>query len=180
MVKVSNTHISGGTVGHYYRRRNAGLPAIDLSLVDYTTTDWLDVSTSVSNADEGLTIIDSNPYSNTYNISPGYINTNIYEGTVNVIYNAIPTDGDGFYMFPDDENLLWALEYYCKIRLIQRGYKFPEEDLKTCKAEWMRHRDMARSNVTWPTIDEMDAFAKRWTRPLQVLDRNQNFYKHEM
>jgi len=179
VVKVVAGYNDGGIAGHYYQRLNYDLPATNLASVDYTTVEWTDISTSVDVSDVAVVYNGVSPYDATYKITPGWIKTNVEEAEVTLIYDAIPTDSNGFFMIPDDEQVLWAMEYYNKIRLIGRGYKFPEENLEICKYEWMKYRDMARSNAERMSLDQMDNFMKRWIRPLAVLDRNQNFYKNE-
>jgi len=180
IVKVAPGHTAGGIIGNYYKRSGFTLAATDLSTIDYSGVNWTNVSTDVGELNAGgLSTPTSSPYLYTYQINPGYIMTNFESGTVDMSYDAIPTDSKGYYKVPDDEMYLWALEYYVKVRMIQRGYKFPEEDLRTCKAEWMKYRDMARSNAQMWNIDQTDVFTKRWMRPLAVLDRAQNFFNNE-
>lgn len=180
IVKVMSGHTDGGIVGHYYQRINRTITSTDLGGIDYTGIDWTDVSTRIDNADSGLVTSYVNPYTVKYKISPGWIRTSLEEGDVNLIYEAIPTDDEGLYKIPDDEHVLNALEYYSKRRLIGKGYKFPEENLEVCEAKWKYYVGMARSNATWPTMDQKDNWMKRWIRPLAILDRAQNFYRNEL
>jgi len=180
IVKVASTHTAGGSAGHYYKRTDSDLVSSDLSTINYSGVNWEDVSDDADEMNNGmLAYVDSNPYDYSYHYNPGYIITSFEEGTIDVSYNAIPTDEEGYYKIPDDEEYLNAIEYYVKMRLTQRGWKFPEEPLQLLKEEWKYHRGMARSNAQAMDINQMDVFTKRWMRPLAVLDRAQNFFKPE-
>jgi len=181
IVKVDASHEAGGELGHYYKRTTSDIISQDLSTIDYTGVNWEDVSTDTNEYNTGsLLSYYGSPYEYSYHINPGYIITSFEDGDIEVSYNRIPTDDDGFYKIPDNENYLTAVEYYCKMRLAQRGYKFPEEPLNVLKAEYIRFKMKAISDAMWFNIDSMDAFTKRWMRPLAVLDRAQNFFKPEL
>jgi len=180
IVKVLPSHTAGGEIGHYYKRVNTELGSTDLSSVDYTGVNWEDVSTDTNELNTGAVLSSvGRPDDYSYHINPGYIITSFQEGTVEISYDRIPTDDDGFYKIPDDPEYLKAVIYYVKMMLAHRGFKFPEEPLAVLKNEWKYYRGMARSNAQWMNIDQMVAFTKRWTRPLAVLDRAQNFFKPE-
>lgn len=178
VVLVSAGHDAGGTIGDYYKRILTNLGATNLSIVDYSGGNWENVTDEMTSLRENRYIAAGiNPYEAWYTVNPGYINTSFEEGTIEISYYALPVDDRGHPKIPDDEAYKWAVEYYVKIRLIGRGYTFPQESLLVCKEEWKKYREQAKSNADMPNIDQIDNFVKRWMRPIQVLDMSQNFFK---
>ena len=54
-----------------------------------------------------------------YKIEGGYIKTYIEEGTVDLAYKALPVDGDGYPMIPDNTFIILAIQRYVQLQYLE-------------------------------------------------------------
>lgn len=85
---------------------------------------------------------------------------------IELIYDAISTDKDGYPLIMDDEAFINALEWYIKYRyftvLFDQG-KIPQQILENTKQEYSWAIGQASSSLKIPTMDEMEAISNMWT-----------------
>ena len=96
----------------------------------------------------------------TYKLQGRTIFTSIKEGTVEIAYEAIAVDGEGYPMIPDNSSLTRALELYIKKQcftiLFDLG-KIPQPVLQNTQQEYSFAVAQAQSDIIRPSIDEMEA-----------------------
>ena len=101
----------------------------------------------------------------TYKLQGQVIYTSMKEGTIEISYQAIPVDCDGYPMITDNSSLREALELY----ITKKRYKilFDIGKLKgdvynsTCQ-EYAWAVGQAQTSLIMPTIDELEAITNSW------------------
>ena len=101
----------------------------------------------------------------TYKLQGQVIYTSIKEGTIEVAYEAIPVDCDGYPQIPDNSSFRDALELY----ITKRRYKilFDTGKIKgdvystTCQ-DYAFAVGQAQTSLIMPTIDEMESITNMW------------------
>lgn len=102
----------------------------------------------------------------TYKVQGGVIFTSMKEGTIEVIYNAIPVDNEGFPFIPDNSSFIRALELYIKKCVFTTKFDLGEINISvynnTCQ-EYAFAVGQAQSELVKPTLDQMEALANSLT-----------------
>ena len=101
----------------------------------------------------------------TYKLQGQVIYTSMKEGTIEISYQAIPVDCDGYPMIADNSSLREALELY----ITKKRYKilFDTGKIKgdvynsTCQ-EYAWAVGQAQTSLIMPTIDELEAITNSW------------------
>ena len=101
----------------------------------------------------------------TYKIQGMIIYTSIKDGCIEMAYEAIPVDCDGYPLIPDNSSFREALELY----ITKRRYKVLYDTGKlrgdvyqlTCQ-EYAFLVGQAQNSLIMPTIDEMEAITNMW------------------
>lgn len=104
-------------------------------------------------------------YDLTYKIQGQIIYTSLKEGTIEIAYEAIPVDCDGYPMIPDNSSFREALELF----ITKKRYKILLDTGKirgdvynvTCQ-EYAFAVGQAQTSLIMPTIDEMEAITNMW------------------
>lgn len=96
----------------------------------------------------------------TYKVQGSVIFTSMKEGTVEIVYNAIPVDCDGYPLIPDNSSFTRALELYikkqCFTTLFDVG-KITPAVYNNVLQEYAWAVGQAQSDLVRPTIDQMQA-----------------------
>lgn len=104
-------------------------------------------------------------YDLTYKIQGNIIYTSIKEGTVEIAYNAIAVDSEGYPMIPDNSSFIRALELYIKKQYFTVLYDLGKINQaiysNTCQ-EYAWAVGQAQSDLVRPSIDEMEAITNMW------------------
>lgn len=99
-------------------------------------------------------------YDLTYKIQGGIIFTSIKEGTIEISYNAITVDSEGYPMIPDNSSYIRALELYIKKQcftvLFDLG-KITPQVFNQVQQDYAWAVGQAQSDLIRPTIDQMQA-----------------------
>ena len=85
---------------------------------------------------------------------------------VELIYDAITTDTEGYPLIVDDEAFINALELYIKYRYFTILYdqgKIAGQILENTKQEYCWAIGQASTSLKTPTLDEMEAICNSWT-----------------
>lgn len=96
----------------------------------------------------------------TYKIQGGCIFTSMKEGTIEIAYDAIATDQEGYPLVPDNAAFIRALESYIKVQhftiLFDLG-KINAQVYHNAQQEYAWNVGQAQSSMIMPTLDEMQA-----------------------
>lgn len=115
----------------------------------------------------------------TYKLQNRVIFTSIKEGTVEIAYEAIAVDNDGYPMIPDLSSVTRALELYIKKQcftiLFDMG-KIQQYVLQNTQQEYAWAVGQAQSDIIRPSIDEMEAITNSLNTLIpRVTEHNRGF-----
>lgn len=101
----------------------------------------------------------------TYKLQGQVIYTSLKEGTIEIAYEAIPVDCDGYPLIPDNSSFREALELYITKRrykvLFDTGLIRGDVYNNTCQ-EYAFIVGQAQTSLIMPTIDELEAITNMW------------------
>ena len=106
----------------------------------------------------------------TYKLQNSIIYTSIKEGTIEIAYHAIKVDKEGYPMIPENSSFIQALELYIKKKvftiLFDQG-KISPAVLQNTQQEYAWYVAQARSDMSIPSISEMESIKNSWCTLLQ-------------
>ena len=106
----------------------------------------------------------------TYKIQGNCIFTSIKNGNIEISYNSILVDKDGYPMIPDDESFIDAIEKFVKKEryniLFDEG-KISQQSLQIAQQEYAFAVGQASTSLVMPTIDQMESIKNMWTSLIQ-------------
>lgn len=106
----------------------------------------------------------------TYKLQNNAIYTSLKEGVVEVAYHAIKVDKEGYPMIPENSSFIQALELYIKKKiftiLFDQG-KISPAVLQNTQQEYAWYVAQARSDMSIPSISEMESIKNSWCTLLQ-------------
>lgn len=107
--------------------------------------------------------------------------TSFPEGTVQISYEAIPVDEDGYPLLIDNEVYLAALEAFIKERIFT--YKFDEGKiaagvLQNAKSDYAWYAHQLKSEMTLPSVSEFEAISRSLTALVPRMREFDNGFKH--
>ena len=106
----------------------------------------------------------------TYKIQGNCIFTSIEDGNIEISYNGILVDKDGYPMIPDDESFVDAIEKFVKKEryniLFDEG-KISQQSLQIAQQEYAFAVGQASTSLVMPTIDQMESIKNMWTSLIQ-------------
>lgn len=107
----------------------------------------------------------TSPFGITYKIQGGIIHTSIENGNIEIAYEAIPIDEDGYPKIPDNSSFTRALELYIKKHyftvLFDMG-KITPAVLQNTQQEYAWAVGDCQSEFNRLTIDKMESFSNSW------------------
>ena len=118
-------------------------------------------STSTSISD----ITDSTDY--TYTIRGGYIKTNQSTGYLQLSYQAIPTDIEGYPLIPDNESYVEALYWYCVMKLYYPKWvtgTIRDAVYYDARRSWNYYRKQAYGEAMMPDKGQLESIKNTWLR----------------
>lgn len=104
-------------------------------------------------------------YDLTYKLQGNIIYTSIKEGTIEISYEAIAVDSEGYPMIPDNSSFIRALELYIKKQCFTVLYdlgKINQQVYSNVCQEYAWAVGQAQSDLVRPTPDEMEAITNMW------------------
>lgn len=130
-------------------------------------------------------IASSNDFSNekdalTYVIKGNVIFTSTKDETVEISYNAIKVDSDGFPLIPDNGTFARALELYIQKKYFTKLFnksKIPQAVLQNTQQEYAFSVGQAQSDLVKPTIDEMEAIKNMWNTLIPKMNKHMTGFK---
>lgn len=96
----------------------------------------------------------------TYKIQGGIIFTSIKEGTIEIAYEALALDAEGFPLIPDNSSFIRALELYIKKQYFTVLFDLNQINgnvYQNVKQEYAWAVGQAQSDLIKPTIDQMQS-----------------------
>ena len=119
-----------------------------------------------SSTPSGIDEIDTT-FDYTYVITPGYIKTNVATGYIMLAYQAIPTDGDGYPLIPDDVSFLEAIYWYITMKLLYPQWKqgsVRDGVYFDARRSWNYYCKQAYGNALMPNKDQLESIKNTWNR----------------
>ena len=102
----------------------------------------------------------------TYKIQGYVIYTSTKDTDIEIAYNAIATDGEGYPLLPDNPSFLRALEAYVKKQqftiLFDLG-KLQPAILQNAQQEYAFYVGQCQTDMIMPSIDQMESLTNLWT-----------------
>ena len=115
----------------------------------------------------------------TYKIQGGYIFTSIKEGQIEMSYQAIMTDEQGFPMIPDNSSFIRAIEAYIKLKqftiLFDMG-KLHGQILENAKQEYAWAVGDCSSEFVRLSLDQAESFYNSWDTLLMRRDEHSRHF----
>lgn len=119
----------------------------------------------------------------TYKIQGSCIITSIPDGKIEIAYEALPIDDDGYPLIPDNSSYSRALELYIKVQwftvLFDTG-KISPQVLSNTQQQYAWAVGQAQTDLIRPTIDQMETISNMWNKllPDRTKDHDSG-YLHE-
>lgn len=104
-------------------------------------------------------------YSLTYKIQGRVIYTSFKEGQVELSYESIPVDKDGYPLIPDNSSFKEALELYItkkKYRVLLDTGKIRGDIYTSLCQEYAFAVGQAQNSLIMPSLDEMESLSNMW------------------
>ena len=116
-----------------------------------------------------------------YKIQGNIIITSTLSDDIEIVYNAIPVDDDFIPLIPDDASFIRALELYIKKQsftiLFDLG-KINNQIMSTTSQEYAFAVANCMSNLSIPSVDDMEAFSKQWNVLIPRTKEHSNNFSH--
>ena len=106
----------------------------------------------------------------TYKIQGNCIFTSIENGNIEIAYEAINVDKDGYPLIPDNESFKMALELFIKKEWFTIQFdlgKISAQSLTNVQQQYAWYVGQAQSDLVRPTIDQMESLKNMWTSLIQ-------------
>lgn len=103
----------------------------------------------------------------TYIITSNYIKTNISTGYIQMAYQAIPTDNDGYPLIPEDVDFMEAIYWYITMKLLYPQWKqgsVRDQVYYDARRSWNYNCKKAYGNAMMPNIDQLESIKNSWNR----------------
>lgn len=103
----------------------------------------------------------------TYIITSNYIKTNVSTGYIQMAYQAIPTDSEGYPMIPEDVDFMEAIYWYITMKLLYPQWKqgsVRSEVYYDARRSWNYNCKKAYGNAMMPNIDQLESIKNSWIR----------------
>jgi hypothetical protein len=123
---------------------------------------------------------DNIPYEYTYTLQKGVIFTSIPNGWIQVSYQALPVDEEGYPLIPNDQKTLLAIEYYVLHRFMEPLWLIGKITDKAFNyVETKRHFYMggADTSLKLQGIDHLQSVMNTINRLIINDQAHQSFYK---
>lgn len=101
----------------------------------------------------------------TYKLQGQVIYTSLKEGTIEIAYEAIPVDCDGYPQIPDNSSFRDALELYITKRRYKVLYdtgRIKGDVYSTTCQDYAFAVGQAQTSLIMPSIDEMESITNMW------------------
>ena len=118
----------------------------------------------------------------TYKIQGGVIYTSTEKGKIEIVYNAIAVDSEGFPLLPDNPTFLRALKDYVKVNYFTILFDLGKIDanvLNQAKQDYAWSVGSAESESNRMSLDKAESFFNQWsTLLLRHTQHNSGFIRN--
>jgi hypothetical protein len=128
--------------------------------------------------DTDLTHIGADEF--TYTVQNGVITVSPREGWVQVAYDALPIDEDGYPLIPDNEKVKQALEYYILWKYLEALWtmgKITDKVFNYYEQKKMWYMGAANSSMQLSGMDHLEALGNVINRLIINTNAHKNFFK---
>lgn len=156
--RIPESNFVGNPSDIRYQANDARPSVFAVNPYSYPVSDGLPVNTPNEKFPvfgQDLTRVDYNRYHRFYKIVGNSIQTSFCEGFIKLHYMALPVDTEGYPLIPNNENLKQAIEFHVLKRMIGSGYEHKVFDYKMANDLYEMHAARARSEISYPTLDDM-------------------------
>lgn len=113
----------------------------------------------------------------TYKLQNSIIFTSIKDGIIEIAYNAIMVDKEGYPLIPENSSFIQALELFIKKKvftiLFDQG-KIPPAVLQNTQQEYAWYVGQAQRDLNRVSVDKMESLSNMWC---QLIQRNNEHTK---
>lgn len=105
----------------------------------------------------------------------------IEEGDIEISYMAMPTDGDGYPLIPDNSSFVRALELYIKKQWFTIQFdlgKISGQVMQKVDQDYAWAVGQAQSDLIRPTIDQMQSITALWNTLIPRNQEHRNGFLH--
>jgi hypothetical protein len=117
----------------------------------------------------------------TYKIQGNVIFTSFKEGEIEIAYEAMALDKEGFPLIPDNSSFIKALELYIKKEwfiILYDMSKISYNVLANTQKQYAWYVGQAQSDLVRPTIDQMQSITNMWNTLVQRVSDHRNGFKN--
>lgn len=114
-----------------------------------------------------------------YTITDSYIKTNVKSGYLMVAYQAIPTDGDGYPLVPDNQSFIDALYWYITMKMLYPQWaqgQVRDAVYYDARRSWNFHCKQAYGEAMMPNSDQMESIKNTWLKLVPEINHHDTFY----
>jgi len=117
----------------------------------------------------------------TYKVQGDVIITSIMEGNIEIAYQSMAVDEDGFPLIPDNASFIKALELYIKKQWFNILYdmnKINAGVYQNTQQEYAWYVGQAQSDLIKPSLDEMESITAMWNTLVQRVKDHKTGFRH--
>ena len=116
----------------------------------------------------------------TYKFQNGIIFTSMESGCIEISYEAIATDEDGYPLIPDNQKVELGMEYYIMSRYLEPLYlvgKITDKAFEYIQQKRYFYMPSAYTSLQMPSVDKMETIMNGLNRLIINDTAHQNFFK---
>lgn len=116
----------------------------------------------------------------TYKLQNGIIFTSMEHGNIEISYEAIATDEDGYPLIPDNQKVKLGMEYYIMSRYLEPLYlvgKITDKAFEYIQQKRYFYMPSAYTSLQMPSVDKMETIMNGLNRLIINDTAHQNFFK---
>ena len=116
----------------------------------------------------------------TYKLQNGIIFTSMEDGCIEISYEAIATDEDGYPLIPDNQKVELGMEYYIMSRYLEPLYlvgKITDKAFEYIQQKRYFYMPSAYTSLQMPSVDKMETIMNGLNRLIINDTAHQNFFK---
>lgn len=116
----------------------------------------------------------------TYKLQNGIIFTSMEDGCIEISYEAIATDDEGYPLVPDNQKVELGMEYYIMSRYLEPLYlvgKVTDKAFEYIQQKRYFYMPSAYTSLQMPSVDKMETIMNGLNRLIINDTAHQNFFK---
>jgi hypothetical protein len=107
-----------------------------------------------------------------------YLHFTFETGEVELVYDGIAVDEEGYPLIPDDPEFTNAFLWYIMRQMMVGGWEHPNRQITFEKADemWQRYCRQARVKSQIPSISEYENFYQNWVHMVPMVNRRESHF----